>query len=159
VFHCPDSPGLDFPLFIDPSGVYCRREGLGGNFICGKSPAPEDEPDPSNLDVDYKFFEREIWPVLAHRVKAFENIKLVSAWAGYYDYNTLDQNPVIGKHPYYHNMIWAAGFSGHGIQMGPAVGRAVQELVLENRYLNIDLGRFGWDRIIYNKPLMEAMIV
>lgn len=159
VFHCPDGPGVDFPLMIDPSGVYCRREGLGGNFICGKSPAPEDEPDPSNLDVDYTFFEREIWPVLARRVKAFENIKLVSAWAGYYDYNTLDQNAVIGKHPYYHNMVWACGFSGHGIQMGPAVGRAVQELILENKYETIDLSRFGWERIIYNQPLLEAMIV
>lgn len=159
VFHCPDAPGLDFPLLVDPSGVYCRREGLGGNFICGKSPLFEDEPDVSNLEVDYSFFEREIWPVLANRVKAFENIKVVGAWAGYYDYNYFDQNPVIGRHPYYDNIFWATGFSGHGIQMGPAIGRAMMELILENSFETIDLSRFGWDRILTDSPVQEALIV
>lgn len=38
VVHCPDGPGLDTPLLIDYSGVYFRREGLGGNYITGMSP-------------------------------------------------------------------------------------------------------------------------
>lgn len=159
VFHCPDGPELDFPFLCDPSGVYCRREGLGGNYICGKCPSFEDEPDTSNLDVDYKFFEEQIWPVLAHRVKAFERLKIVGAWAGYYDYNYFDQNAVIGRHPLFTNIFWATGFSGHGIQMGPAVGKAFTELICENYYKTIDLTRLGWDRILSRSPLKETNII
>ncbi|KAI1289970.1 FAD-dependent oxidoreductase domain-containing protein 1 [Halotydeus destructor] len=159
VFHCPESPGLDFPFLVDSSGVWVRREGLGGNFVCGKCPLADEEPDNSNLDVDYNYFEQEIWPHLANRVKAFENIKVVGAWAGYYDYNTFDQNPVIGPHPYYHNMHWATGFSGHGIQQAPAVGRAVMEMVLEKKFVTLDLSRFGWNRILENAPYHESVII
>lgn len=143
VLHCPDGPGLSCPLVIDHSGVYCRREGLGGNYICGKSPAEvcfqitlnkisvknnifssirkNEEPDVSDLEVDYSYFEDVVWPTLAHRIPCFENSKVKSAWAGYYDYNVLDQNAIIGKDPHFRNFIWATGFSGHGIQMSPAV--------------------------------------
>lgn len=38
MLHCPEGPGLDAPLLIDYSGMYFRREGLGGNYIAGKSP-------------------------------------------------------------------------------------------------------------------------
>ena len=38
VLHCPNGPGLEAPLTIDPTGVYFRREGLGGHYICGSSP-------------------------------------------------------------------------------------------------------------------------
>jgi len=158
VFNCPDGPGIDFPLLVDTSSVYCRREGLGGNFICGRSPNENEEPDTSNLDVDYSYFDSAIWPHLANRVKAFESIKLKGAWAGFYEYNTLDQNPIIGGDPYYHNIIWATGFSGHGIQMAPAVGRAIMELLYENRYQTIDLRRFGWARVLRDEPLRETNI-
>lgn len=53
-----------------------RRDGLGGNFICGKSPEPDEEPSVENLNVDHEFFENKIWPLLAHRVPAFENLKV-----------------------------------------------------------------------------------
>lgn len=159
VFHCPDGPGLEMPFMIDPTGVYVRREGLGGHYICGVSPAPDQEPDTSDLTVDYDFFTENVWPILAHRIPAFECLKLKSAWAGYYDYNYYDQNLIIGNHPYYNNMLMAVGSSGHGIQHSPAIGRAITELIVDNEYQTIDLSRFSFDRILDEEPLFERNIV
>ncbi|TNN23422.1 FAD-dependent oxidoreductase domain-containing protein 1 [Liparis tanakae] len=76
VVHCPDGPGLDTPFVVDYSGVYFRREGLGGNYIAGASPEEGEEPDTSNLEVDHQFFEDKVWPSLASRVPAFEKLKV-----------------------------------------------------------------------------------
>ena len=82
-----------------------------------------------------------------------------SAWAGYYDYNTLDQNAIIGAHPVISNFVFANGFSGHGIQQSPAVGRAVSEIILDGKSHSIDLSRFSFQRIIDDAPLKEKNIV
>merc|ERR1712168_127848 len=113
VVHAPDGPGLDSPFYIDYTGLYFRRDGLMGNYICGMSPPADKEPDATNFDVDYTFFEDSVWPIMASRVPGFENLKLKSAWAGHYDYNLFDQNAIIGQHPYYDNLYYLTGFSGH----------------------------------------------
>lgn len=159
VVHCPDGPGLDTPFLIDYSGVYCRREGLGGNYVTGMSPEETEEPDISNLDVDHEFFQEKVWHRLAHRIPAFEQLKVSSAWAGFYDYNTFDQNGIIGLHPLVPNMYFATGFSGHGLQQSPAVGLAVAELILDGGYKTIDLSAFDLKRILLQKPILESNIV
>ncbi|KPP62152.1 hypothetical protein Z043_119679 [Scleropages formosus] len=159
VLHCPDGPGLDTPFLIDYSGVYCRREGLGGNYIAGLSPEEEEEPDTRDLEVDYNFFQDRIWPLLAHRVPAFECTKVASAWAGYYDYNTFDQNCILGLHPLVNNMYFATGFSGHGLQQSPAAGRALAELILDGGFRTLDLSALGFERIFHQEPVLERSIV
>lgn len=118
VYKCNEpenSAPLNTPLVIDPSGVYFRREGLSGCYLGGRSPETIDkEPSIDNLDVDYDYFDTDVWPLLAHRVPKFNDIKVQSAWAGYYEYNKFDENGIIGTHPGYHNLYIAAGFSGHG---------------------------------------------
>ncbi|XP_047114857.1 FAD-dependent oxidoreductase domain-containing protein 1-like [Schistocerca piceifrons] len=158
--HCPEGPGLNTPFVIDPTGTYFRREGFGGNFICGKSPTEEEgEPSIEHLEVDSSYFDNSVWPHLAARIPAFEQLKVKSAWAGYYDTNVVDENGIVGPHPYYHNLYLAAGFSGHGIQQAPAVGRAVMEMMFEGGFKTIDLSRFGFDRLMYNELLREVNIV
>ncbi|XP_075184707.1 FAD-dependent oxidoreductase domain-containing protein 1 isoform X2 [Anomaloglossus baeobatrachus] len=159
MFHCPAGPGLDCPMLIDSSGVYFRREGMGGNYIGGLSPPEEEEPDTSNLDVDHEYFQQKVWPLLAHRVPVFESLKVKSAWAGFYDYNTYDQNGVIGIHPLVQNLYFACGFSGHGLQQAPAVGRAVAELLNSGQFTTLDLESFGFQRFISQQPIMEKNIV
>lgn len=87
------------------------------------------------------------------------SLQLQSSWAGYYDYNTLDQNAIIGRHPIINNLLFANGFSGHGIQQAPAVGRAVSELILDNKSHSIDINKFSFDRIVKGQPYKEINIV
>lgn len=161
VYQCENDngPGINTPLTIDPTGTYFRRDGLGGNYLAGKSPLPSEEPPVDNLDVDYSYFDSNVWPNLAKLVPDFEAIKVKSAWAGYYEYNTFDENGIIGPHPYYNNLYIATGFSGHGIQQTPAVGRAISEMIIDGEYRTIDLTRFGFDRILVDQPIFEANIV
>ena len=157
VFDCRE-PGLSAaPLTIDPTGVYFRPE--GASFICGVSPPEEQDPDCLDLEVEYELFEEVVWPTIAHRVPAFESIKLQRAWAGLYDYNTLDQNAILGPHPRLRNFHAANGFSGHGLQQSPAVGRAIAELIAYGGYRSLDLSRFSYERVIAGRPLRELNVV
>lgn len=145
------------PLTVVPGGVYFRPEGR--NFLCGLSPEEHEEPQDLDWEVDHAWFEERIWPSLAGRVPLFEAIKVISAWVGHYDYNAFDQNAVIGPHPEVSNFLFANGFSGHGLQQGPAAGNAVAELVTQGGFRTIDLTRFGYERIARNKPLFEKNVI
>ncbi len=147
----------DCPLLIDPSGVYVRPE--SGQFICGTSPAANDDPDTFDLEPDYGLFEDIVWPALAHRIPAFEAIRVGRAWAGLYAYNTLDQNAVLGPHDEVRNLIFANGFSGHGLQQSPAVGRAIGELIAYGEYRSLDVSRFSYDRIVRGEAVRELNVV
>jgi glycine/D-amino acid oxidase-like deaminating enzyme len=92
-------------------------------------------------------------------VPAFESVKVVNAWAGYYDYNILDQNAVIGPHPDLLNFYFANGFSGHGAQQGAAAGRAIAELIVHGAFETIDLTRLGYTRITRGEPLLERNVI
>ena len=81
------------------------------------------------------------------------------AWAGHYDYNALDQNGIVGAHPEIGNFIFANGFSGHGLQQSPGVGRAVAELIVHGRYVTIDLAEMGYSRITEGRPFLEKAII
>lgn len=145
------------PLTIDPTGVYFRPE--GASFICGVAPPDDHDPDCLDFEIDYNLFEETIWPTLAERVPAFETIKLARAWACHYDYNTVDQNAILGPHPEIANFFFANGFSGHGLQQSPAVGRATAELIAYGTYRSIDLTRFGYDRFAKGRPIIELNVV
>jgi glycine/D-amino acid oxidase-like deaminating enzyme len=157
VIDCP-SPLPGCPLVIDTSGFWLRPE--GSYLICGMSPC-EGEPDPDDLPLepDHGLFEDRLWPALAHRIPALERLKLVSAWAGYYEVNSFDANGIVGPHPVITNAYFANGFSGHGIQQAPAVGRGIAEHVLEGRYSSLDLSPLGFERIVDGRPLREQNVI
>ncbi|MDF1721288.1 MAG: FAD-binding oxidoreductase [Minwuia sp.] len=159
VFHVTTpTPPADPVLIVDPSGVYVRPEGNG--FLTGSSPLPgAPDPDGGTLDPDYDQFEGVCWPALAHRSPAFEALRMTSAWGGFYDYNTFDQNAVLGPHADISNFYFANGFSGHGVQQAPAVGRALAEWLLQGRSISLPLDLFRHVRIAAGQPVVERGII
>ncbi|MER9746174.1 FAD-binding oxidoreductase [Mesorhizobium sp. M0140] len=149
----------DMPLLVDPSGIYVRPE--GSVYLTGGAEPEEGDraPDPGDFEVSWPLFEEVIWPVLATRIPAFEAIKPTRAWAGHYDYNTLDQNAVIGPHPEVGNFIFANGFSGHGLQQAPAVGKALAELIVHGGYRTVDCSAFGYGRVAEGRAFRELNVI
>ena len=148
----PDGP---LPLTVLLSGLYFRTE-TGGLILLGKS--MEDDPVGFNFAWDDQRFMEILWPELAEFVPAWDRLKLVRGWAGLYDVNTLDHNAIIGEWPEIRGLFLATGFSGHGLQQGPAVGRYLAELV-SGRPVSLDLSIFSPRRILEKRPLSEAGIV
>jgi FAD-dependent oxidoreductase domain-containing protein 1 len=158
VFHFDCRTRIASPLTIDTSGVYFRPE--GPNYIAGSSPHGEQpDPDTFDLEVDRSWFDEVVWPAIAHRVPAFEAIRLLDAWAGHYEVNTLDHNAVIGPHPDLPNFLFANGFSGHGLQQAPAAGRALSEWIATGDYETIDMRPLGYERIAANQPYRELNVI
>lgn len=155
VVDCPTPlPGAG--LMIDPSGLYFRPEGT--TFLTGIAPPEDQDPDAEDFDIDHDQFESEIWPRLAERVPAMETLKVRNAWCCHYDVNTLDHNALLGSHPELPSFLLACGFSGHGLQHSPGVGRAIAELVIHGAYRTIDVTRLGFARVQQNAPLREANV-
>ena len=158
VFHFSSPARLPgCPLVIDPTGLYFRPEGEG--FLCGLAPPEEQDPECHDFDVPLAQFEDQLWPLLAHRVPGFEAARLKSAWAGHYDVNLLDHNAILGPHPALPNLLFANGFSGHGVQQAPAVGRALAEWLLHGGWRSLDLSALSWARVLAKRPLRELNVV
>ena len=144
------------PLIKDLDRLVVRPEGRG--YAVGLVDGSERRG--FNFDVDPGYFERVVWPALAHRLPAFEALKLKSEWSGLYDENELDGNMILGNWTAeVDNFYVAAGFSGHGLMHAPAVGRALAELILEGGYRTLDLSRMDYRRVQANAALREVGIV
>lgn len=164
VFDCAATPegtanvnAGRLPLMIDPSGVFCRPEGKF--FLAGCPPVEDPAAGFDDFEPRYEEFEDIIWPALAGRSPAFEAIKVVNQWAGHYDFNVLDHNLIVGRHPEVQNFIFANGFSGHGLQQGPAAGRGVSELIVYGGYRTLDLSEVGYERVLENRPFLEKAVI
>jgi len=157
VFAFKSSVALEkpLPLIISPSGLYFRTE-TGGLLLVGRS--LDNDPVGFDFTWDRKRFQDVLWPELADIVPAFDRLKLVRGWAGLYDVNRLDGNSILGPWPEVKGLYIVCGFSGHGLQQAPAVGRYLSELILEKKS-SLDLSIFGPARILESRPLSEAGLV
>ncbi|MDG1406491.1 MAG: FAD-binding oxidoreductase [Octadecabacter sp.] len=158
VFSAEQPLDRDLPLTIDPSGVHVRENG-GGTYQCGA----HSEIDPAvaydDFQIDHAMWQDHVWPILATRIPQFEAIKVQSEWAGHYAYNTFDQNAIMGPHTKVENFYFLNGFSGHGLQQSPAMGRGTAELMVHGAYKTLDLSPFNFDRIAANRPIIEKAII
>lgn len=157
VFDCRTPIEQNVPLTILPEGWHFRREHQ--HFVTSITPPNDTAVDYDDFAAREDEFEELIWPVLAERVPQFDRVSIVASWAGHYAYNVLDHNTVIGPSDEVDNFIFANGFSGHGLQQSPAVGRGVSELVTYGEFRTLDMTELGYGRIARNEPFLETAII
>ncbi|SEN60188.1 Glycine/D-amino acid oxidase [Loktanella fryxellensis] len=157
VFQAETPLDRDLPLTIDPSGVHVRSDGR--YYMAGSPPGDDPAVDPADFAFDHALWQDKVWPAIATRIPAFERVRVINEWVGHYDYNTLDQNAVVGPNPDIANFIHVNGFSGHGLQQSPAIGRGMAEWIVHGAYRTLDLTPLGYARIAAGRPIVEKAII
>ena len=157
VFDAAKPLDQDLPLTIDPSGVHFRSEGK--YYLAGCPPDVDPDVPYDDFGFDHSLWENKVWPAVATRVPQLDQVKVINEWVGHYAYNTLDQNAILGPHTKLRNFIFMNGFSGHGLQQSPAMGRGIAELIAYGEYRSLDLRPFGYGRIERSEKLVEKAVI
>jgi len=158
IFTAENPLDRDLPLTIDPTGVHFRQDGPQ-SYLAGCAADPDPAVDFDDFHMDHNRWQDHVWPIIATRIPQFEAIKVVTEWAGHYAYNTLDQNAILGPHPEVENFVFLNGFSGHGLQQSPAMGRGTAEWLIYGSYRTLDLSPFGYERIAQGRPFVEKAVI
>ena len=158
IFKAENPLDRDLPLTIDPSGFHVRENG-GGTYQAGGHGAYDPAVNFDDFIMDNDLWENTVWPILFNRIPQFESLRLISQWAGHYAMNTLDQNAIIGPHSTVQNFFFQNGFSGHGTQQAPAMGRAIAELLTYGSYKTINMSAFRYERLLNGHKVIEEAII
>lgn len=157
VFDCRTPIEHNMPLTITPEGVHFRRE--QHHYMTGGVPADDQTIDYDDWRAREDEFEELIWPTVAKYIPVFDRISKVTSWGGQYAYNTLDHNLIIGPASDLPNFLFANGFSGHGFQQSPAVGRGISELITYGEYRALDLSPLGYSRVEEGRAFTEDVVI
>ncbi|MEH6525081.1 MAG: FAD-binding oxidoreductase [Sneathiella sp.] len=157
IFDAETPLDRDLPLTIDPSGVHMRTD--GAYYLAGCPPDEDPAVAYDDFVQDHDIWETKAWPAIATRIPQFEAIKLINSWAGHYAFNAFDQNAIIGPHTEVENFLFVNGFSGHGFQQSPAMGRGISELIAYGEYRSLDLTPFSFARIEEGRPFVEKAVI
>jgi glycine/D-amino acid oxidase-like deaminating enzyme len=157
IFDAERPLDIALPLTIDPGGLHVRSDGR--YYLCGFPPEPDVATDYTDFAEDHAMWEETVWPAIAFRIPQFEAIKVINSWVGHYAYNTLDHNAIVGPHSRIRNFLFVNGFSGHGLQQSPAIGRGLAEWIIYGEFRSIDLSDFGYGRIERNEPFVEGAVI
>ena len=158
IFKAENPLDRDLPLTIDPSGFHVRENG-GGTYQAGGHATYDPAVEFDDFTMDNELWENTVWPILFNRIPQFESLKLISQWAGHYAMNTVDQNAIVGSHNIIQNFFFLNGFSGHGTQQAPAMGRATAELLIYDTFKTIDMSAFKYERLLSGDKVIEEAII
>ncbi len=156
VIDAPNARHPDAPLLVDAE-FYLRPE--HHHWITATVPHDDGSCDINDFDPDLHLFEDVIWEQLYARAPGFDAVKVIRHWVGHYDFNTLDQNAILGPHPDVPNLYLMNGFSGHGLQQSPAVGRGLAEHILTGAWQTLDLSELSVDRVLAGRAFRELAVV
>ena len=157
VIDAPNARHPEAPLLVD-TGFYLRPE-QGTQWITATVPDQDGPCAADDFEPDLNLFEDVIWEQLYNRAPGFDAVKVIRHWVGHYAYNTLDQNAILGPHPQVPNLFFMNGFSGHGLQQSPAIGRGIAEHLLTGGWQTLDLSDLSIDRVISGRPFAEKHVV
>lgn len=157
IFDAETPLDRELPLTVDPSGVHMRSDGK--YYMAGCPPDDDAAVAYDDFVEDHSIWENKVWPAIATRVPAFEAVKVVNSWVGHYAYNVFDQNAIVGPSPEVGNFVFVNGFSGHGLQQSPAIGRGVAEWITYGEYRSLDLSPFGVERILAQECFVERAVI
>lgn len=144
--HLPDS----IPLIIDyHRGWYGRREG-SGLLLSG----PKDDFPSFHQQVDFEAMAAAA-EAAVYRLPVLEKASLVRGWAGLYEISP-DHHALLGEHPGLKGFFLANGFSGHGFQHSPAVGRVMAELILGEK-TSLDITSLSLERFVEGSGISEPL--
>ncbi len=147
-FHLADHP---IPLTIDfHRGWYFRQEG-DGLLLSG----PLDVEPSFNLNTEYEAMV-EASENATYRVPVLEKARIARGWAGLYEISP-DHHAILGTVPGVEGFILANGFSGHGFQHSPAVGKVISELIVDRDATTIDISSLCIDRFEKGELVLESM--
>jgi glycine/D-amino acid oxidase-like deaminating enzyme len=138
----PGASLAELGMVVDASDLYFHPE--GPHVLAGYS-IPDESP---GFDFDYdgaEFFERYVWPRLAHRCSSFERCGHVRGWSGLYAV-TPDRSGIAGRVEGFANLFEAHSFTGRGVMQSFAVGAGIAELVSGGRYESQDLSALTRER-------------
>ena len=141
-------------LVIDAATTYYfHKEGDG--VLTGMG--GRDERPSFSTEVDHRFVEEELLPTAVRLFPPIEHAGVARMWAGLYEM-TPDRHPIIGASPV-EGLFLANGFSGHGFQHAPVVGKLLAELIVEGRARTVDIDSLGLDRFERGDLVMEGRVV
>jgi sarcosine oxidase subunit beta len=141
----PKPPGYKLPMILDRQhDISFRHDTETDNHLLS-SRTIRSEPPGFNFDWDADAFATHIAPRLQHYLPTCGAPPLQRGWAGHYAV-TPDENPILGAHPAYPHVLMATGFSGHGVMLAPATGKALSELVRLGRCDTFDIAPYRLER-------------
>ncbi len=141
------------PMIIDQDTLFYIR-GYAPGILMGKSDLSE--PPSFHTHVDRNFLE-EVTGDAVKMVPILEQAEVLRGWGGLYAV-TPDENPIIGEISEIRGFVCAIGFSGHGFQHGPAVGRILSEVILDKK-TDFDLSPFVYTRFKGDRKTIEKRTV
>ena len=149
----PGAPARRTLVIDAATSYYFHKEGDG--VLTGMG--GRDERPSFSTDVDRRFIEEELLPTAVRVFPPIERAGLASTWAGLYEM-TPDRHPIVGGSPIT-GLYLANGFSGHGFQHAPVIGKLLAELIVDGRARTVDISSLGLDRFERGDLVVEGRVV
>jgi len=142
----------DMPMVIDfPTSSYARRD-LDA-VLMGMS--DHKEPSSFSTQVDQGFL-MDIAETVMRRIPVLEQATMATAWAGLYAVSP-DDNAILGQCDV-PGFYLVNGFSGHGFQHAPAVGKAIAQLIIDGKS-DLDISTLSISRFKEGRTIEEGRVV